>query len=723
MREQPDQQDRSGPRPNRSASANRWLAGVVVASSVATVVAAALAGDHALTVAVGEGRFAVLGGLFVLYGLFFILIGSNIAYYLCQLASLRHARRGGLGEQDAIVPGGMPAWTATGPRRKLLILVPSFKEEPDVIRLTLASAALVEYPGRRVVLLIDDPPRPANGTDEERLRQARRIPEEIAAHLAPMADRLSDECLAWRARAAMVADGTEVEAAHLAALHAQIADWLESLADRIRPGLAGSAAHGDRLFRARILHEPASAHRRRARALLEMAPDPARIAAEYDRLERLFRVELSSFERKRYANLSHAPNKAMNLNSYIGLIGGDFALIGPPDAPRLIPAVPAAASLRVPPADYIVTVDADSLIMADYAIRLVHIMEQPGNERIAVAQTPYTSVPDAPGRLERAAAASTDAQFFTHQGMAAFGASVWVGASALLRFAALRDIVRTADERGFKVPVFIDDRILIEDAAATVDLLARGWRIHHACGRLSYSATPADFGTLVIQRRRWANGGLLILPRLLRHALAAPRSWRKAGDALLRSFNLMSAALSGVGMTVLLLFPFDPRLVPAWMPLVALPYYLMLGCDLTRAGYRWRDLPNVFALTILLVPVNLAGTLQSIRQAWTGRPIPFRRTPKEQTRTRTPPIYVLALYGIVVASIGSGLYDALAGCYGHMLFATGFFLGATHGLFGLIGARQSWDDLVTDLRQFGRMRAVPAGMRAAIRGRVLARPQ
>ena len=32
--------------------------------------------------------------------------------------------------------------------------------------------------------------------------------------------------------------------------------------------------------------------------------------------------------------------------------------------------------------------------------------------------------------------------------------------------------------------------------------------------RLSYSATPPDFGSLVVQRRRWANGGLLILPKL-----------------------------------------------------------------------------------------------------------------------------------------------------------------------------------------------------------------
>ena len=33
---------------------------------------------------------------------------------------------------------------------------------------------------------------------------------------------------------------------------------------------------------------------------------------------------ITRFERKRYRNLSHAPSKAMNLNSYIGLLGRSF---------------------------------------------------------------------------------------------------------------------------------------------------------------------------------------------------------------------------------------------------------------------------------------------------------------------------------------------------------------------------------------------------------------
>ena len=43
---------------------------------------------------------------------------------------------------------------------RITVLVPSYIEEPAVVRKTLWSAALQEFPDLRVVLLIDDPPNP-----------------------------------------------------------------------------------------------------------------------------------------------------------------------------------------------------------------------------------------------------------------------------------------------------------------------------------------------------------------------------------------------------------------------------------------------------------------------------------------------------------------------------------------------------------------------------------
>ena len=44
----------------------------------------------------------------------------------------------------------------------ITVLVPSYAEEPQVVRATLWSAALQEFPDLKVVLLLDDPPHPSD---------------------------------------------------------------------------------------------------------------------------------------------------------------------------------------------------------------------------------------------------------------------------------------------------------------------------------------------------------------------------------------------------------------------------------------------------------------------------------------------------------------------------------------------------------------------------------
>lgn len=44
--------------------------------------------------------------------------------------------------------------------------------------------------------------------------------------------------------------------------------------------------------------------------------------------------------------------------------------------------------------------------------------------------------------------------------------------------------------------------------------------------RLSYSSTPPDFGSLVVQRRRWANCSLLIIGKFFRIVKARHKFWR-----------------------------------------------------------------------------------------------------------------------------------------------------------------------------------------------------
>lgn len=562
------------------------------------------------------------------------------------------------------------------------------------MRQTLFSAALMEYPGRRIVLLIDDPPEPTQEWAARALVGMRELPNQLHAALQGPAEKFENALAEFHHRERQGQLNMQLDGLRLAALYLDAAEWLERLADS-----TDVEDHTDALFVERILREPARAHRQRAAQLTAASsrrqwPSDVQLGREYRRLATLFKCDLTTFERKRFANLSHETNKAMNLNSFIGLIGGSFRKVFGPDGPCLQRCEPEHADLQVPDAEYLITLDADSLLLNDYALRLVNIMEQPQNRRVAVAQTPYSAVPDTSNMLERVAGATTDIQHIIHQGSSLFSAGYWVGANALLRRAALEDIAELVEERGYKIVRYIQDRTVIEDTESTVDLISRGWDLYNYPERLAYSATPPDFGALIIQRRRWANGGLIILPKLLRYVARGPGRMRKLlGESFLRVHYLTSLAIVSSGMLILLFHPFDQSMHSYWLPVTAAGYYILYGLDLKECGYEWPDLLRVYALNLLLLPINLGGVLKSLHQAVTGRKSPFGRTPKIRGRTGAPRIYVICAALLPAYCIVRGLLDIDEVHFAHAGFAllNGAFFA--YAFLRFIGVRESLEDL------------------------------
>jgi cellulose synthase (UDP-forming) len=534
----------------------------------------------------------------------------------------------------------------------LAVLVPSYKEELAVVRRTLLSAALQEYPNRRVVLLIDDPYQPHDRADAAGLRAMRGLPWVLQRLFDAPARRCAQGCADFARRSARGAIDPAAEASALAGLYRDAAAWIDT-----QIAAYPIAEHGDALFVSAVLQRCRDAYRQRATRFRRLAGagtlDHATATREYRRLAALFRVEFASFERKRYENLSHAVNKAMNLNSYISLIGRSFvearAATGNGVILQEVPR--GSGTFDVPDAAFLLTLDADSVLLPDYALRLTHLLNQPGNERVAVAQTPYSAFPGAPGVLERTAGATTDIQYLIHQGFTRFNATFWVGANALLRKAALEEIRTAHEERGYPVLKYIQDRTVIEDTESSVDLADRGWTLHNYPERLAYSATPPDFGSLLIQRRRWANGGLIILPKALRYLCRGPLAWRKAAEGFYRVHYLTSLAIVNLALLLLLFGPFDRNMHNIWLVVCSVPYMVLYARDLVLHGYRWSDFLRVYALNLLLIPVHLAGVLKSLQQAATGKQTPFGRTPKVTGRTAAPGIYIVAEYGLFAASL------------------------------------------------------------------------
>jgi cellulose synthase (UDP-forming) len=576
----------------------------------------------------------------------------------------------------------------------ITVLVPSYSEEPAVIRKTLWSAVLQEYPSMRVVLLLDDPPFPTHPDVAETLERSRRITQEIADALAEPRSRFSDRLLL--AEIAYLEGGpASVDAiSDVAADYRWAAEWLRQMA-------ADEAIddHVDVFFSEQVLGGLAddlavTAHALRTAADEKASLPASRILELQRRLAWIFSANLETFERKKYASLSHEANKAMNLNAYIGLMGGSYLRENGPDGTILrVTSSSEDADLVVPDSDYLLTLDADSLLLRDYCLRLVFLLEQPDNERVAVTQTPYSSFRGAPTRIERLAGATTDIQHILHQGMSHHGATFWVGANAVIRKRALEDIVETETVGGFEVRRYVQDRTVIEDTESSIDLGTHGWSLVNYPERLSYSATPPDFGSLIVQRRRWANGGLLILPKLWRQIRERKRNGHQLRllEILLRVNYMASITWASLGLVFLLVYPYDSRLLSPVVVLAALPYFLAMGSDLRYCGYRYSDILRIYGFNLVLLPVNLAGVLKSIEQSITSKKIPFARTPKIKNRTASPVLYVLTPYLIVAFSLLTLWRDVNAQNWGNAAFAAFNAILGTGAIVSNIGI---WNSIV-----------------------------
>jgi EAL domain-containing protein (putative c-di-GMP-specific phosphodiesterase class I)/cellulose synthase/poly-beta-1,6-N-acetylglucosamine synthase-like glycosyltransferase len=582
----------------------------------------------------------------------------------------------------------------------LTAIVPSYQEEARVIRNTLLSAALQEYPDTRVVLLIDDPPRPRLRHNHEMLAAARALPREIEELLAEPSLHFASalERYELSARGGTPPDGAVVRA--LADEYERAAGWLEDMA-------AGQEIvdHTDIFFVNEVLRRlvedlTLTATALRA-ALEEGAVLPSeRIVQFYRRLAWIFRADVSSFERKQYESLSHEPNKAMNLNSYIGLMGGSYREVPTATGRVLVPASFGASQLDVPDPDYVLTLDADSILLPEYCLRLVHLLEQSQQQRVAIAQTPYSSYPGSATRLERIAGATTDLQHIVHQGLSYYDATFWVGANAVIRKRALDDIVTSTYIGDWEIRRYIQDRTVIEDTESTVDLGVHGWFLTNVPERLSYSSSPPDFGSLCIQRKRWANGGLIILPKLVRQVRARRSRGERTrfGELALRSNYMASIFWSSFSLLVLLAFPFSSTLITPLLGVVALPYFLAMSADLKACGYKRLDVFRIYGFNLVLLPVNLAGTGSSFAQVLTGEKSPFTRTPKVSNRTVAPLFFVIAPY-LVVGLAGWTFYYAYERMrWENMVYAGLNVLLAGYAIVAFIGLRHSVGDVWAHLR-------------------------
>jgi hypothetical protein len=159
----------------------------------------------------------------------------------------------------------------------------------------------------------------------------------------------------------------------------------------------------------------------------------------------------------------------------------------------------------------------------------------------------------------------------------------------------------------------------------------------------------------------------------------------------------MGVLWAGLGLVVLLFYPFDDSLVSGWALMAAVPFFAALATDLRRSGYRGRDVVGVYGLNLVLLPINTVGALKSIAQVIGGSVVVFARTPKIRTRTVAPFFYIVIPYVIIVWAFLTLASDIDHRNWWHASFAALHGVLALYAMVVYYGIWHSVSDLLVDL--------------------------
>lgn len=630
----------------------------------------------------------------------FLLIGlslfyGNIVYFLTRFGRIQRSINLNYPSNNEL---DNHFFSSDVPHPTLKVLIPTYKEELRVIEMTIMSAALMEYPHKEIVLLIDDPVTYKNSDDETLLQNTINLPQKINEDFSFIHQIVKSGMSNFQKELHGGTIDLQKELLVLIEIYEQFLNWCEKHLDKFI-----AYDHAEHFYRNEILRSRCDLIRQNSTYLQSLHgkedEDLSNIIQIYYRqVLGITNVSVKCFQRKKYENISHEPNKAMNLNSYIGLIGGTYRENYKTDGTCWLVS-DSSGQIDIQPTDYIITLDADSLLLSDYAKRLIYFLEQPENAQVAVAQTPYNTFRCPFVNIERIAGATTDIQHLVHQGFQYFNASFWVGANALLRTKALNDIRDEDLERGHVIYRFIQDRTVIEDTESSIDMIDKGWSIYNYLENLAFSATPSDFGSLIIQRRRWANGGLIIFPKLVKYILFGKTAFlTRMKEGFIRTHYLISIALVNIGVVAMMLYPFSGNLNVMPLVIASLLYFTVYARDLILLGYKGVDLLRVYALNLLLIPINLAGVLKSIQQMYTKAKIPFGRTPKVSNRTVAGFMFIISEFGLLIYLLTGSYFSFMHGRYEHVIFSL------VNGLFFLyactyfIGWKIAYEDIVASFK-------------------------
>ncbi|MFC1511309.1 glycosyltransferase family 2 protein, partial [Candidatus Margulisiibacteriota bacterium] len=499
-------------------------------------------------------------------------------------------------------------------------LIPAYKEPADVMEMTLWSAALQNYQGKRdITLLIDDPYVAQPGQEHPLQEQAESLAARINLELKSRAHRyqlaqnaFSDRCSSSKPI------NLKAETEYLAKLYGEAAAWfLQKATDFQKQG------EKTLFFRESVLLRNAQEYSTKASQLRAATLPQNQLRQHYSTLVSIFDSTVNSFQRKKYQNLSWKHSKAANLNTYLSLMGKSFQEVTSNGRSYLVP----GSDLDFETFDYFLILDADTVVSPSYLKMAVACMKEDGNEDLAVYQSSPQSYPFSGNWLEGINAASVSIVGRDRKAATRQRAAFWAGNNGLIRWSAFEQTANTNSENETTNQNYISCKTIVEDFETTTRLAANGWRIHTSDEDISWTLYPSNLKDMSPQRHRWFNGRFISAINFLR---GGTRKGMSSLELYFRSFEcLVPPFLEPLMWVGLQLLPFSLELLDPYsigLLLLSFPLRLLSRHNwLRRNNFTFSETFHSQILDLFFSPVYCDATVSSIISSLGKKEAYFKR--------------------------------------------------------------------------------------------------
>lgn len=549
------------------------------------------------------------------------------------------------GEEDEALFGGASP--------KAIILVPAYKEEPELLRRSILCHALQKLPKKKIVLLLGN----EFYTDDASLREKTDLVHgnlnDLAAQLRGYHQSLLDVRQYGFAEKKLAMRNIVTDFSLL------VSRW----SDDIRQSPVKYPT--DAFIISEVMLPMHGFFSGIAERIGES--DAAQLKAVLLYLLDFFDVKLEIFMRMKYGNTEHEKTKAGNLTSYLKLINNGYSeeYDAQTDSWRVKIGAPTNEF------EYVGIFDCDTICKPEYLLRKICFLSRPGTEEIGLIQSPYVVPVPEPS----VTSVSSGIQSFWFLpisiGLSSYNSSFWLGFNSCWRYSALTTI-----------PSFLSETV-IEDVEVSLQLLQRNYKIVTSPERNCITYSPKDLRGIQIQRSRWASGGLRILYCFIRDCIKGKYQLSNPTEFILRANYVINLNLLPVFTT--LQFLVHTPLHYQFVGLIVVNYvsYLVLYFRITSqySRYSFRELFDGMIIGILMNFHYLRGLKSSVVSLFKPRKnLVFISTPRQADLVKKVGEKIVLHRGpSSVAQIG--LFEIAGLLFTFYVYAKAFFFNCYIGYY------------------------------------------